>query len=778
MKLAIVTPWFGRELKGGAEQLAWQLASRFAQRNHDVDVLTTCCRSHQDDWATNHFPADAYAEPEGFTTRRFPVQDRDRAAFDRVCAELQSLPPSGLKRGVSPIAHGDSSVFVHGLIKSPALLSYLEARRHTYDWFILLPYLYGPVLEGIEILQERAALQPCLHDEAYAYLPQVAGAFRVCGRLLFNSDGEEELAFRLFGPDIWSKSTVVGSGVEATRIPAPSLTNGSSPDDTIRPYVLYLGRKDTGKNVPMLVRAFRRFREVRPNSQLRLLLAGNGKADLGGVSDAMEDLGLVDEARKEHLLQHCHALFQPSANESFSRVMMEAWMKGKPVGAHSSCLATAVAVQRSRGGWLADSEEEWAALFVEVSRLPQSDLVQLGERGRVYAETWADWDQVIERYENALAPAPPSSPDRPARKRREEINQFLPNLSSGDAISNHALWIRNQLRDLGFDSEIYARFIDPRLMHECHVFVPEKLHKSAGAIYHHSIGTEITPHLLDFAGPKCLIYHNITPAEFFEPYRPEFAALLQGGRSDLGSMAEQFPISFGDSEYNASELRGCGFENPRVLPIAIDPAYWSMAPDESLMAELQDGRTNLLFVGRIAPNKKQDDLLRAFAHYLALDCDARLILVGKAEEADPYAELLHEMIRGLGLGDSVVLPGSIEEAQLAAYYRTAYLFWSMSEHEGFCVPLIEAMWFDIPVLAYKSSAVPGTLGTAGLMFNDKRNLAEVAALAHLLVMDSSLSAKVIARGRGERERYLPGRVAPRLLELAESLCSAVERRKA
>jgi glycosyltransferase involved in cell wall biosynthesis len=161
------------------------------------------------------------------------------------------------------------------------------------------------------------------------------------------------------------------------------------------------------------------------------------------------------------------------------------------------------------------------------------------------------------------------------------------------------------------------------------------------------------------------------------------------------------------------------------------------------MEHLQDGKTNLLFVGRLAPNKCQDDLLRAFDHYLTMDPQARLILVGQGEPNDPYYRHLLNTIDKLRLTEFVMLPGQVNDAQLLAFYRTAHLFWSMSEHEGFCVPLIEAMWFDIPILAYASTAVPETLGEGGILFTTKEDLITVAALAKILVGDGGLRTKVI-----------------------------------
>ncbi|MDQ6623603.1 MAG: group 1 glycosyl transferase, partial [Verrucomicrobiota bacterium] len=260
MKLALVIPWFGRELKGGAEQQAWQVAARLAARGHAVEVLTTCCRSHQDDWSSNHWPAGLTSEPEGFAVRRFPVVSRDERAFAAVARTLQTLPPDALQPGLAPVSAEESRIFVEELIKSPELLDFLRAHRTDYDWFLLLPYLYGPVIDGISIVGNRAALQPCLHDEAYAYLPEVAAAFRRAALLLFNSEGEQELALRLFGPGIWPRCRLIGGGVESE--PAPEITQEIEQAARER-FVLYLGRKDAGKNVPLLLRAFERFRRVR-----------------------------------------------------------------------------------------------------------------------------------------------------------------------------------------------------------------------------------------------------------------------------------------------------------------------------------------------------------------------------------------------------------------------------------------------------------------------------------------------------------------------------------
>ena len=752
--LAVVTPWFGKDLKGGAEQQAWQLATRLAQRGHRVEVLTTCCRSFQDDWASNHIKGGV-SQDQGVKIRRFRVDHRDRHAFDRVNSSMLSLPASQLRPGVNPVSLEDAAVFRSENINSTQLLSYLKDQQNRYQAFLFVPYLYGPILQGLPIVASRAFLQPCLHNEVYAYLPQVANIFHTAQGLLFISEGEAQLARHLYGPGIIAKSMVAGAAVEAGQHYDPILSQIGDFLVKQERFVLCLGRRDVKKNTDLLVRAYARFKQKYPGSTLRLVLAGPGDIDFHDSVTGVVDLGLVAENEKEALLANCLALFQPSQNESYSRVIMEAWFYGRPVAAHRDCLATAMAVESSQGGWLAKTEAEWEELFSKIDSTGEDWLGTSGANGKAYVRENAVWDKVIERYETALGLSSTVTVSAaPKQGKLKEIHQLLPNFAYGDAISNHALAIRDYLRSCGYQSDIFVKYVDEQVIHEVKLFQSRSISGRAGLIYHHSIGSEVTEYAIAHSGPKFLIYHNITPAEFFQPYRPEFAKILEKGRADLPQLAQHFPISVGDSAYNAAELLASGFQQPGVLPIGINPKKWDMPADPVLMEQLQDGKTNLLFVGRLAPNKCQDHLLEAFAHYLTMD-RARLSLVGYGDVNDPYYCHLINTVQRLGLTKHVIISGQTNDAQLLAFYRTAHLFWSMSEHEGFCVPVVESMWFDIPVLAYKSSAVPETLNEAGLMFTSKNELVMVAALAKLLVRDNSLRSKIIKAQQRRRNNFLP-----------------------
>ncbi|HEY3757837.1 MAG TPA: glycosyltransferase [Opitutaceae bacterium] len=766
-KIGVVIPWFGRGLNGGAERLVWEITCRLAARGHPIEVLTTCCRSHQDDWSENHLPAGLAAEPEGFSVRRFPVEARNRPEFDRVNGRLTAIRLGEMSRGGSPVSASDEAIFADELIRSPELLDYLQAEAGQFRAFIFIPYLYFTTLRGLPLVAAKSILVPCLHQEAYAHLPLTVAAFWAARRILYNAEGERRLAGFLYGPAAIAKGVVAGAGVDyAEANPAEAALDTGA----LTPFVLCLGRQSPGKNTAFLAQAYAAFRRQHPDSPLKLVLAGPGQVELPPECHGLVNVGAVSEADKLALLKGCTALFNPSVNESYSRVLMEAWHEFRPTAAHRDCLATATAIEMARGGWMAASHEEWAALFATVESAPISELESLGRNGRAYADDMAEWGRAVDRYETAIREV--SDPEEARGAEKRPIHQVLPNLTVGDAISGEALWICDQLRRRGHPSKIFALHVHEGVSTVAETWTSGAVPPGCGVIYHHSIGSALTPAVCAHAGPKALIYHNITPESFLAPYLPLNAALCREARAHLPDLARHFAVSVGDSNFNAIELAERGFSNPGVLPLCIDPGKWAMTPNPDLRERLQDQRTNILFVGRLSPNKRQEDLIVAFAHYRKLDPGARLHLVGGAvSSTDLYLSCLRELAAQLGVADCVNFAGAVEDADLMAYYSTAHLFWSMSEHEGFCVPLIEAMWFDVPVLAYASTAVPETLADAGRQFYDKRDAVALAASAHELVHDREIRSQILNRQRRQREAFLPARVAPILGRLADRLAT-------
>ena len=419
---------------------------------------------------------------------------------------------------------------------------------------------------------------------------------------------------------------------------------------------------------------------------------------------------------------------------------------------------------------MADTIDEWTARFHQISRSAHDVLDDCGQKGFEFAQKHADWEAVIKRYRHLFLPQ-----NRPAAGVRkpdkiQTIHQLLPDVAQGDAITNYAMALKNYLRQHNYRSELLVpKCNDPNLLSEVKIFEENDLDHGTAIIYHHSIGSGITQYAIQHQGPKSLIYHNITPAEFFDAYRPEFSELLRKGRADLNILSQSFSIAAGVSAYNVLELEQAGFHDPQVLSIPIDPGKWCFPPDPHLMNLYRDGRTNLLFVGRVAPHKCQHQLIEAFEDYLRMDSSARLILVGYADLHDPYVHHIRRLIQEKHLAHRVILTGRVSDRQLHAFYRSAHLYWSMSEHEGFGIPLIEAMWFDLPVLAFKSSAVPETLGDAGLLFTQKNDFLRLAALVKLLVRDEDLKYKVLAAQRRRRTAFTPNAVSANLFNIIQKM---------
>lgn len=326
-----------------------------------------------------------------------------------------------------------------------------------------------------------------------------------------------------------------------------------------------------------------------------------------------------------------------------------------------------------------------------------------------------------------------------------QINQILPSISYGDAISNHALEIKKILKSWGYESEIYAQHIHPKLKNDAKVYTEYKNSSDDNILlFHYSIGSEITDFVRSLPDKKVLIYHNITPHSYFHGINDTLVNLLKDGRSELGSFSDEVVLVLGDSEYNREELEGLGFKNTGVLPIIIDFEKYARKPTQKILDKFNGGHSNILFVGRISPNKKQDDIIKMFYFYKKyIDPKARLFLVGSYEGMENYHELLINLIKELDLND-VIITGKVNLKDLLAYYKIADVFVSMSEHEGFCVPLLESMYFELPILAHNSTAIPYTLNGSGVLFNQKR-YEEVAWLTHILITDDKIRNRIIKK---------------------------------
>lgn len=305
---------------------------------------------------------------------------------------------------------------------------------------------------------------------------------------------------------------------------------------------------------------------------------------------------------------------------------------------------------------------------------------------------------------------------------KRPVHQLVAALSYGDAIGNEALAIQAHLRQAGFDSDIFAEHVHPRMAHLARPLwqYPQVSGPDTVCLFHFSIGS--AAERLIFRAPDRLvsIYHNITPPEFFLGFHPHLAGLCYHGRRELQAFAARTELALGDSEHNRRELEAAGYRRTGVLPIVLDWSLYERRPSPVARRLYDDGRRNILFVGRVIPNKRIDDLVRAFACYQRwVEPRSRLLLVGDYRGHERYLRRLREMVEALRV-DEVVLTGQVDHDDLLACYSVADAFLCLSEHEGFCVPLIEAMALGVPVLAWDAGAVRETLRGGGLLLRDKQ----------------------------------------------------------
>ncbi len=331
------------------------------------------------------------------------------------------------------------------------------------------------------------------------------------------------------------------------------------------------------------------------------------------------------------------------------------------------------------------------------------------------------------------------------------VNQWVPAAHAGDAIGDSSRRMRDLIRAMGHDSEIFALTIDDDLRHEIRPFSDPVAKRGDVTIFHYALPSPMSAAFAALPHGRVLQYHNVTPAHFFAPYAPGLFRLASIAREELKGLAPASDLALGDSEYNRQELEELGFTNTGVLPIAVNTERLTNAPPHRVLEDiLDDGLVNFLFVGRIAPNKKIEDHIRLAEQYKRyVDAYYRFIFVGRYDVVPQYYATIRALLSEYKmLEDRFIFTGPVPDVELAAYYRASSVYISLSEHEGFCVPLVEAMAMDVPVLAYSAAAVPDTLGGAGVQFAPK-DLEYAAELLGMLAFEESPRDEVI---EGQRRR--------------------------
>ncbi len=331
-----------------------------------------------------------------------------------------------------------------------------------------------------------------------------------------------------------------------------------------------------------------------------------------------------------------------------------------------------------------------------------------------------------------------------------KIYQILPELRYGDAVGNDAMAICDVISGMGYKTGIYAINVDKRLSSPMYQKISKlpKLSNDDILILNHCSGTELCYKFPKFGGRKMMIYHNITPPEFFAPYNKDSYRAVKAGYKQTEFLKDKVEYVMAISKYNAENLREMGYTCPMgIRPILVAFDDYRKEPDENVIKTYSDdGYTNIVFVGRIAPNKKQEDVIKTFAYYKKnINPKSRLIFVGGDGGMEKYGKRLRKYVDALMLED-VIFTGHIKFSEILAYYKIADVFLCMSEHEGFCVPLVEAMFFDVPIIAYNSSAIPDTLGGSGVLIDEKDPVL-VSMLIDRIVNDEVLRSSIIEKQR-------------------------------
>lgn len=324
------------------------------------------------------------------------------------------------------------------------------------------------------------------------------------------------------------------------------------------------------------------------------------------------------------------------------------------------------------------------------------------------------------------------------------VHQLLAGFAHGDAISHEAVALRTLSRELGFASDIYApaSHIAPDAAGECLPLDAYPPQATDVVIGHYSIASAATEAFLASPAKKIAIYHNITPASFFTPFDPSVARQLTEARHTLKTTLSRADAVWADSAFNAGELRDLGVPNARVFPLLFQLGT-EIAPDPAVLAKFAVPMKNILFVGRIAPNKCIEELITAFAWFhRTIEPQSRLIIVGSERSAPTYYAMLKMYAAELGL-DTVFFERFASPEGLAAYYQTADLFVTTSRHEGYCLPLVEAMVKGVPVVARRTGGTPEAMGDGGVLFGDCRP-EELAELLGRLCHDQALRQTILA----------------------------------
>jgi glycosyltransferase involved in cell wall biosynthesis len=378
-----VIPWYGLETVGGAEIHARRLAESLRQAGVEIEILTTCGKDYFSPQAGNYYPA-GLGEVNGIPVRRFRLREDRGESFFAAHPEVLE----GVERPSLEHYHPANE-----LQAEDALFDFLLAHREEY-YYAFMPYVWGLTVWGARLCPDRAFLIPCLHDEPWAYSPAYRPAFASARGLLFNADPEMELAHRLYGFDR-QRAAVIGEGIDMDWV-------GDARRFRVKyglydPFVLFVGRRDEGKRALMLISYFCEYKSQRPGN-LKLALAGKNPIPVPpAFADQVVDLGFLCDQDKHDAYTAATIFCLPSVIESFSIVLMEAWLQGTPALVNAACAVTRDHCQKSKGGLFFRDYFEFAGCLDYLLGRPDVR-TRMGQAGGEYVRQNYDWHDVVRRF--------------------------------------------------------------------------------------------------------------------------------------------------------------------------------------------------------------------------------------------------------------------------------------------------------------------------------------------------------------------------------------------
>lgn len=610
---------------------------------------------------------------------------------------------------------------------------------------------------------------------------------------LGDSQSVLESTSRLYGIGRHPLTEAVHLGLPERRSPS-----GATPDGERHTWVeaLIVGRLEQRKGTRLLLQILPLLFRRHGSLVVRIVGADNSAADgwqastgtdyptalrraCAGFDDRLVIEGHVDDDRLDACYRRADLVIVPSLYESFGLVYLEAMRAGVPVVA----FATGAAPEIFPGG-----ETDGAVLTparVEALAAGAGTLIESSERRRGVGEAGlrrfreAFTVDRLARQTLAFYERVADSGRRvwPRRDRRPGVAwQVAEALEAGDGVGNIVRRNAVLLSELGQPRGVIGRFCSPGLEHELRPVEEAFKPQTAGLIFHYWGYNELAWMLHTFRGRKALHYHNVTPPEHWPPDSPG-SRRARRAHAQLRALADHCDLVIGDSGQNLRDLSAfLTAPKPGIVlyPIVERDDLEADAVDWELLNRLRDGPdTNMLFVGRVARNKRQDQLMRVFDHYWQhINRHARLWLVGNTSSDPAYVDELRALSSSLPSGDRIALTGKASDAAVQAYYRAAHIFLCASEHEGFCIPLAEAMALDVPVVALGRAAVPETLGETPTIAT--WNVPRVAELAHLLVTDSVIRERHLARQRTSVARFSRSEARARLSAVRDRLIDGAD----